>query len=292
MKINKINILHGTVFSGLLIYFIYLTKTVYPLLIDSDVFVCDSCLSSVLPFIQKIFSILVVFALGNLLLNYFRTVHFKNSLIPIYSQPKFIKSLEKEYALKNKIIIFKNFKLMAFCLGVFYPKIYLSNSLVKNMTSSEIKAIILHEKQHLLGKDNLLLLFLNLVKTAFFVFPIVADFVNSLEIQKEISADQTVVKETGERINIISALRKVIESKPSFIYANAFSESFNIEQRIHSLVGKKNQWLSIKYSSVVISLSVLLFLANITLSRVEIHPQTNSSTMLCLDKGTCQNICQ
>lgn len=292
MKINKVNIVYGIILSGLLIYFVYLMRSVYPLLVSNNVFVCDSCLGSVLPFIQKILSILAVFAFGNLLINYIKTVRFKKSLLPIYPQPKFIRFLEEKHSLQDKIIIFNDFRFMAFCLGVFNPKIYLSNQLLKNMTSSEVEAIILHEKQHILGKDNLLLLFLNLVKTAFFFFPVVADFVNSIEIQKEIYADQIVVKETGRRINIISALRKVIESKPSFVYANAFSESLSIEPRIRSLVGKKNRWLSLKYSSVVISLSVLLFLVNITLNRIEIHPQANSATMLCLDKGTCQNICQ
>lgn len=292
MKKNKINIIYGIILSGLLIYFVYLMKSVYPLMVSNNVFVCDSCLSSVLPFIQRILSILAIFAFGNLVINYFRTVHFKNSLLPVYPQPKLIKSLGEKYSLQDKIVIFNDFRLMAFCLGVLNPKIYLSNHLLKNMTSSEIEAIILHEKQHILGKDNLLLLFLNLIKTAFFFFPIIGDFVNSIEIQKEIFADQIVVKETGGRTNIISALRKVIESKPSFVYANAFSESLSIEPRIRSLVGKKNKWLSLKYSSVVVSLSVLLFLMNITLNRIEIHPQANNATMLCLDKGTCQNLCQ
>lgn len=292
MKRNKANIIYGVILGGLLLYFVYLMRAVYPQLIGSNVFVCDSCLSSVLPFIQKILSVLAIFAFGNLLITYFKTIRFKNNLHLVYSQSKRIKLLEKKFSMRNKIIVFDDFRLMAFCLGVFNPKIYLSNQLLKNMSHAEIKAIILHEKQHIIAKDNLLLLFLNLIKTAFFFFPIIGDFIHSIEIQKEISADKVVVEETGKRINIISALRKVIESKPSFIYANAFSESLSIEPRIRSLVGKKNKWLSIKYSSVVVSLSVLLILVNVTLSRIEVHPQTNSSTMLCLDKGTCSNICQ
>lgn len=267
-------------------------RAVFPQLVSGNFFVCDNCLSSVLTFIQKTLSVLAVLAIGNLVINHIKTLHFKNSLLPIYPYPKLIKSLGEKYSLQDKIIIFDNSRLMAFCLGVLNPKIYLSNQLLKNMSHSEIEAIILHEKQHILGKDNLLLLFLNLIKTAFFFFPIIGDFVNSIEIQKEILADKIVVKETGRRINIISALKKVIESKPDFIYANAFSESISIESRIRSLVGKKNRLLSIKYSSVIISLSVLLFLVNITLNRIEIHPQTNSSTMLCIDKGACQNFCQ
>ncbi len=292
MKRNNVNIIYGVILGGLLLYFVYLMNVIYPQLVGSNFFVCDSCLSFVLPFIQKIMFSLAVLAFGNLIINTVKTLRFKNSLFPVCPRPKFIKSLAEKYLLQDKIIIFDNSRLMAFCLGVLNPKIYLSNQLLKSMSHSEIEAIILHEKQHILGKDNLLLLFLNLIKTAFFFFPIIGDFVNSIEIQKEIIADKVVVEETGRRINIISALRKVIESKPSFMYATAFSEDLSIEPRIRSLVGKKNRLLSIKYSSVIISLSVLLFLVNITLNRIEIHPQTNSSTMLCLDKGTCSNICQ
>ncbi|MCL4353948.1 M56 family metallopeptidase [Patescibacteria group bacterium] len=292
MKKNKINIIYGIILSILLLYFLYLIRTVYPFIVNNNFIVCDNCLSSIFPFIQKILTLLVAFALGNLLISYFRTVRFKNSLFPINHQSNHIKSLEKKYLLHNKIVVFNEVKLMAFSLGVFNPKIYLSTQLVKDMTRSEMEAIVLHEKQHIVGKDNLLLLLLSLLKTALFFLPVVSDFANNVEIQKEISADQIVAKETGEKTNIISALRKIIESKPSYVYANAFSESFSIEPRIRSLVGKKNQWFPLKFSSVVISLCVMLFLANITLSRIEIHPQLNSSAMLCLDKGICQNSCQ
>lgn len=292
MKRNKVNIIYGIILGGLLLYFIYLLRAIYPQLVGSSFFTCDTCFRSLLSFIQKVLSVLAVLAIGNLVINHIKTLHFKNSLIPVSPYPKLIGSLAEKYSLQNKIIIFDNSRLMAFCLGILHPKIYLSSNVLKNMSNSEIEAIILHERQHVIGKDNLLMLFLNLIKTAFFFFPIVTDFVNNLEIQREIKADQSVVRETGRKINIISALRKIIESKPNYVYANAFSESFSIEPRIRSLVGKKNRWFSIKYSSVVVSLSVFLFLANITLSRIEIHPQKNSSTMLCLGKGTCSNICQ
>lgn len=292
MKKDKVNIIYGIILSGLIVYFIYLMWTIYPLLVSDKVFACTNCLDSVLLFVQKVLFILVIFALSNLIINYIKTVQFKNSLLPFRFRPNLIKSLENKYTLQGKIIIFNDPRLMAFCLGVFNPKIYMSNILLEKMTSSELEAIILHEKQHMVAKDNLLLLLLNLIRTAFFFFPVIGDFVDSIEIQKEISADQTVVKEMGKRISIISALRKVIESKPHFVYANAFSESLSIEPRIRSLVGKNNRQFPFKYGSVVVSLCVLLFLVNITLSRIETHPQINSSTMLCLDKGTCQNTCQ
>ena len=292
MKRNKINIAFSVILGGLLIYFLYLIRSIYPLVIDNSVFVCKSCLNSIPLFVQKIITVLLLVAFGNLLLNYIKNMLFKRNLHFIHLKPKNIISLEKKYCLRDKIVIFKEQKLMAFCMGVLRPKIFISSEVLKRMTYHEVEAIILHERQHVIGKDNLVMLFLNLIKTAFFFFPVVTDFVNNLEIQREITADQSVVKETGRKIDIISALRKIIESKPNYVYANAFSESFSIEPRVHSLIGKGAKLLTFKYGSIVISLSVLLFLTNLTLSRIEIHPQTNSSTMLCIDKGTCQNSCQ
>lgn len=292
MKKNRVNLIYSIILSGLLIYLLYLIRTVYPFIMDSGLYVCRNCLNTIFPFVQKMITVLLLVSFTSLLVNYIKSALFKRNLRLVSLKPKIISSFEEKYHLQDKIAIFKDQKLMAFCMGVFNPKIFLSSQVLKSMTHREIEAIILHERQHVIGKDNLTMLFLNLVKNALFFFPIVTDFVNGIEVRREIVADQSVTRETGRKIDIVSALRKVIESKPSFMYATAFSEDLSIEPRIRSLVGKKNRLLSIKYSSVVISLSVLLFLMNITLSRVEIHPQTNSATMLCIDKGTCQNSCQ
>ena len=292
MKKNKINIVYSIILSGLLIYFLYLIRTVYPLIMDSGVYICRSCLNTIFPFVQKIITVLLLVSFTSLLVNYIKSALFKRNLRLVSLKPKVISSFEEKYHLQDKITIFKDRKLMAFCMGVLNPRIFLSSQVLKSMTHREIEAIILHERQHLIGKDNLTMLILNLVKNALFFFPIVTDFVNGMEVRREIVADQSVTRETGRKIDIVSALRKIIESKPNYVFANAFSESFGIEPRIRFLIGKRHNWVSFRYGSIVISLSVLLFLMNITLSRVEIHPQTNSATMLCIDKGTCQNSCQ
>ena len=292
MSRNKITILCLVLLSALVLYFGYLIKNLYPTLVNNSILLCDKCLFAVIPTIKRIISVLGVLALGNLILGFFRTSHFRNKLQSVPPPTKQISFLEKKYHLQNRIIIFENSQLMAFCLGIFNPRIYLSTQLLKKMTRFEIEAIVLHEKQHMAGKDNLLLLVLNLIKTAFFFFPIIADVVNSIEIQKEIAADKGVIKETGKTINIVTALRKVLESKPGFVFAQAFSQGFSIEPRIKSLIGKRNELPHLQLNSVLITLGVMLIFINITLSRIEVHSQNSSSTTLCLDKYSCQNSCQ
>lgn len=263
------------------------------MVLNSTILLCDRCLYSLLPTIKNITLILSLFSALSLTVTLIKTLQFRNKIQQSFAiKPKSIILFEEKHDLRNKIIVFQDSRLMAFCLGIVTAHIYISTQLLKKMSRSEIEAIILHEKQHLVGKDNLLLLVLNFIKTAFFFFPVIGDFVHSVEVQKEISADQTVIKITGNKINIMTALKKCIETKPNYIYAHAFSEALTIEPRILSLVGKKNNLLSFQLSSVLITFSVLLLLANITLSRIEVHSQTGSSATVCLDKGACQNTCR
>ena len=74
---------------------------------------------------------------------------------------------------------------MAFCLGFFRPKIYLSTGLTKLMNGPELEAIILHEKYHLLKRDNIFLTAVNFIKQLFLPFPILADLLDNLIKTKE-----------------------------------------------------------------------------------------------------------
>ncbi len=263
------------------------------MVINNTILLCDKCLYSLLPTIKNITLTLSLFSALSLTISLVKTFLFRKKIQQSLTiKPKSIIFLEKKHNLHNKIIVFQDSRLMAFCLGIITTHIYLSTQLLKKMSRSEIEAIILHEKQHMVSKDNLLLLVLNFIKTALFFFPVIDDYVHCIEIQKEISADQMAIRTTGNKINIMTALKKCIETKPSYIYAHAFSEGATIEPRIHSLIGKKNYLPSFQLSSILITFSVLLLLANITVSRIEVHAQTDSSTTVCLDKGSCQNTCR
>lgn len=293
MKRNNFNILLLIVLSALSVYFAYQLKNIAPTILNSAILLCDKCLSALLPTVQKITLTLSLFSAISLTISLIKTFLFRSKIQQsLVAKPKSILFFEKKYNLDNKIIVFKDSRLMAFCLGIVTARIYLSTQLLKKMNRSEVEAIILHEKHHLVGNDNLLLLILNFIKTALFFLPVIGDFVHTVEIQKEISADQTVISTTRNKLNIISALKKCIESKPSYVYAQAFSESVTIEPRIHSLIGKRSNFLYFQLRSVLISLSVVLLLANITISRIEVHSQAENSTTVCLDKGSCQNTCR
>lgn len=273
--------------------FINSIGTIYSSLSGKALLFCNSCLEHLLPSFQKIIFIFFSIAFLSLIVSLFKTFKFSLSIKSKLKIPIFIEKLTTKYSLQNKVVVFEYSSPVAFCMGILSPKIYLSNSLVKMMNSMELETIVVHEKQHLNRNDNLVLLLLQAVKNMFFFFPIVGDFVNYFHIRKEILADRGVVKELGKSNHLLSALRKVIDYPSlTMISVNTFSQSYDIETRVLSLLGKNQVKQTFPFNNLIISLSVLLLFANVFASKVELHSQTESGTSICLDGGNCQNICR
>ena len=291
---NKIYItLLITLFFVLLIVFVNTAGSIYPFLYGKVLFFCASCLDHLLPLFQKTIFLFIFIALLSLVVSLFKTFKFSLSIKSKLKNPIFIEKLIIKYSLQSKIIVFNHSNPVAFCMGILNPKIYLSNCLVKMMTPKEMETIIVHEKHHLNRKDNLVLLLLQVVKNMFFFLPIVGDFVNYFHIRKEILADRGVISELKSNNNLISALRKVIDYPSLTVMSvNTFSQSYDIETRVLSLLGNKQVKRSFPFKNLIISLSVLLLLANVIASKVELHSQTKSETSICLDGDNCQNMCQ
>lgn len=97
------------------------------------------------------FGIILFLALLKVIVVLFKTILYKRRLI-IEKIPIRVLKLTDKYELVDKVKIILDRKPLAFCLGFFQPKIYLSTGLIKLMNGSELEAIILHEKYHLLKK--------------------------------------------------------------------------------------------------------------------------------------------
>lgn len=293
MKNKIFTILLVTLFFVLLIVFVNTTGSIYPFLYGKVLFFCAICLDHLLPLFQKTIFLFFFIAFLSLIISLFRTFKFSLSIKSKVKRPFFIEKLTTKYSLQSKVIVFEYSSPVAFCMGILNPKIYLSNCLVTMMTPKELETIIIHEKHHLNRKDNLILLLLQAVKNMFFFLPIVGDFVNYFHIRKEILADRGVIRELGSNNNLISALRKVIDYPPLTVMSvNTFSQSYDIETRVLSLLGNKQVKRAFPFKNLIISLSVLLLFANVIASKVELHSQTQSETSICLDGGNCQNICR
>ncbi len=282
-----------TLFLILLGVFVNSIGTIYSSLSGKALFFCTSCLSHLTPFFQKTVFIFFSIAFLSLIVSTIKTFKFSLSIKSKSKIPTFVEKLLAKHSLQSKVMVFEYPNPVAFCMGILTPKIYLSNCLVKMTTPKELESIIVHERQHLNRNDNLTLLLLQAVKNMFFFLPIVGDLVNNFHIQKEILADRGVIKELGGNNNLISALRKVIDYPSLTIMSvNTFSQSYDIETRVLSLLGHKPVKHSFPFNNLIISLSVILLFANVFASKVELHSQTQSETSICLDGGNCQNICR
>lgn len=282
-----------TLFFVLLAVFINCVGIIYSSISGKALLFCTNCFNHLLPIFQKTVILFFSIALLSLGVSIFKTVKFGLSIKSKFKIPNFIENIVTKHSLQRKVVIFEYSSPVAFCMGILAPKIYLSNSLVKMMTPKELETIIIHEKQHLNRNDNLVLLLLQAIKNMFFFLPIVGDFVNYFHIRKEVLADRGVINELGSNNNLISALRKVIDYPSLTVMSvNTFSQSYDIETRVLSLLGNQQVKRAFPFNNLIISLSVLLLFANVIASKVELHSQTQLEASICLDGGNCQNICR
>lgn len=254
---------------------------------------CDTCLSDIPSVLLTSAIVLVVLAIIVTLFNQFKTNRFKKNLKIIKKQPNFLHKITDELEVRDNIVLFSHSEPLAFCLGIFNPKIFLSTKLLSVLNKNELKAVILHEQQHFLSKDNLSLMILNLIKYMFFFFPVTNDLVKSFELHREVKADQNVINNMESKKFLISALQKVISNvQLNLLLATSFSKETIFELRIKKLMGENPKLSILHFKNIIISFCMFLLMFAFVINKIEVHAQSSNSTLLCLDKGTCQNSCQ
>ncbi len=241
------------------------------------------------------FGVILFLAVLKLITILLKTNFYEKKLIP-QRIPTAVLKLINKYGLVDKVKIILDKKPLAFCFGFFQPKIYLSTGLIKLMNGPELEAIILHEKYHLLKKDNIFLTTTNFIKQLFFPFPILTDYFDSLIKMKEIKADLYGVILLGRKQPIVSAFKKLLnfDNKDSYLlsYSSAFTNDQYFENRIHALFGKKSFSFSFKLRNILISMLSLIILTGFfiaTWQKTEAHE--NEKTLTCLKGHTCQSNC-
>src|SRR3989344_2713288 len=153
---------------------------------------CLSLLSGQSPLISKFSGVFFLFLLLTVIIIWLKTYIYKKTLIH-RKVPALIRKLSEKHDLRGKIIAIDEPKPRAFCLGIFYPNIYISTGLLKLMNEKEIESIILHEKSHLLSHDSFYIAILSLAKYLFFLFPIIGDIVKNTLLNREIKADKFAI---------------------------------------------------------------------------------------------------
>lgn len=272
------------VVSGLLIFLlINLLTKVGPSIIEHALYSCKEAISgfsiwlphSSPPLLVVVLLLIFFVGLGFLTFQIVKTRKFVNSILTQrVKTPKTVRAIAAEIGVSDKVVIVNTNSLNSFCYGLLSPKICLSLKNVKTLTNEELKAVLLHEKYHLINKDPLKVLLSKVAISMFFFVPILRDFHNHYVASKEIHADE-LVRKTRYYKDLKSALLKTISSNSPTISGVAFFSNERIlEHRVKALT-IPNFRLGIRLSLFKLAISFFIFALSFLLLDLQVYAMEN-----------------
>ncbi len=208
--------------------------------------------------------------------------------------PLVINKLLRDLNLSNKIVVVNNEKNIAFCYGLFWPKIYISKQLIQVLTKKELRAVLTHEKYHLQKRDPMKILFSQVAVSMFFFMPILKDLQNFFSMSKELEADQATIKDNGIK-SLQNALIKLINnSVQPYTIAAPFVQKDTLELRVQNLTSTKIQVIHLSITRLISSILVgilFIFLLNLPVHAMENENNTHSY-FICPFGDQCMMSCE
>src|SRR3989344_6388213 len=232
-----------------------------------------------------------------LVVTWIRALRIKNHLHPSLVYTDEIKRLIKKLNIQNKMFVSQNDYPSAFCFGFKDPKIYISTGLIQILSVAELEAVFRHEKYHLENKDALMLFFASIIQSLLPFFPIISDISKNYRIQKEIAADDSVIKGMQNPELLISVLGKLVtyEPKNTLAFTPSLADWDTIEIRIKKLVKQKVKYGRISLGNIVLSLVSFVILGVLALApvnAVEFHDKGKDIMVLCAQGQSCKSWCE
>lgn len=187
----------------------------------------------------------------------------------------------------------------AFTHGLFNPKIYISTGLIKTLSRTELKNVLLHELHHKKSKDPLRFFIYSFLKDLFFYLPIGGWFLRESITHHELTADEQAQAKTNSPLDLASALVKVTRSANKVqsgiktpIYASTFGQgqgekhSTSTSERIERLISGKEKTHTLPLLTVLKSSAIAILLILSTAL-----PLVSTSTAATLGSGCDMNHC-
>lgn len=137
-----------------------------------------------------------------------------------------LKEVIKGLKLKIRIIETKSKNPVVFCFGFFRPKICLSQGLIKRLSKSELRAVLLHEQHHALVYEPIKLFIVKLFEKILFFVPGIKILVKQYVAYCEIAADECATHGFSQKIPLASALNKMINWEKQILLRNSLAISF------------------------------------------------------------------
>lgn len=195
--------------------------------------------------------------------------------------PKRLQKIMNKHKLEGKtVLLAKESNLTAYTIGLFKPRIVVSQSLVGKLTEEQLEAVILHELFHLRSRHVLWLLFSRLISSLFFFIPLIEYLAKQLRTEFELAADAFVVEKQKTKDHLCASLALNLQ------YAGDVVPHFStspIERRVESLFGNKLSLERIGIKSLSISMLSLVLMLGIAF----LQPRSISANSDLATGGVC-----
>ncbi len=205
-----------------------------------------------------------------------------------------VSNMLSKLGLQNKVILVQSDNNFAFCLGIIKPTIYLSTSLLTQLSEKELEVILRHEQYHLVNNDSFTMIIASVTQSLFPFFPLVGELIKQYRVAREIAADKFAVAKTGHKSALISVLKKLLGTPTiDAVSVAAIADQDTLEPRIFSLVNKpytQRQFSRTHLLVTIISSFILISAFAIPVHAKELHHEQHDILMLCTDRQ-CMNSC-
>lgn len=168
-----------------------------------------------------------------------------------------------------------------FCYGIINPKICVSSKIVDLLNTAELRAVLLHETQHLLSREPARLLVIKFINTFQFI-PGIKNLTKKYLSFSELAADELATNNFTEKIDLARAMRKVLalEEKKAIQHGMALSHFSQVtEERVRAL-SENDYTPTYKREIIKVSFGIAVAAAIFLYFSSEIKAQTNYTKQL------------
>lgn len=166
----------------------------------------------------------------------------------------------------KQVYVLSTLQITAFTIGLFRPKIVISEGMFQAFSEEEIDAIVLHEEYHQKNRDPLKLFFFTLLAEGMMYIPILKGMLQRYHVYQELSADKYAMQKMKSSFELGSALLKLIKIKTmenQCITASFAKTAINL--RIEQVLNEKVVKLNIPLHTNSVYVTLGLFCMSIVL---------------------------
>ena len=165
--------------------------------------------------------------------------------------------------LKGRIVEVESERPFVFCYGFFHPKICISSVFARDLSPTELKAVLLHEQHHLLVYDPIRIFLIDLVTRIFFFIPGMRILSKKYFTYSEIAADEWSIYKSRGKTALAQAFYKILSWKEQLSTGKASVPFFNqiTENRINKIINH-NYTLKFRVFSAKFIVTSLFFLTS------------------------------